>query len=222
MLLRVLAPLLLVAGARGFASTPSTDTSALEGEIAALKAELAAKEAALAELEDKTFCTTDETPKSEPYAGFTAGASIYKYANGETRRPTDPATAEEIIAVQALLFGSSPATTLGAADALLPAWAPITSALGAIGGIDPATVDSVSAFEDCPADALSAGDAGTTYQAMAAEDPAAAAAAVLANSTLRCNLQLWSIGRVATIVPDRDHVVAVDAAIDAGETGFEV
>ena len=45
-MLRVLAPLLLVAGARGFASTPSTDTSALEEEIAALKAELAAKEAA--------------------------------------------------------------------------------------------------------------------------------------------------------------------------------
>ena len=171
-----------------------------------------------------TTCVEPDATTSAPYGGFVVGASPLTYENGGHRRPTDPATQEEVRAVQTLLFGTSAVKSLDAADTLAAApngWSLIESALAEIGGVDPATIRGVAEIEECPNGTLGSAEAKLAYNELVSTAGAASAYEMTkADGKLRCNLVLWSVERVATIVPDREHVLAVDAAIEGGQTDY--
>eukprot|EP00927_Polykrikos_kofoidii_P055943 TRINITY_DN50125_c0_g1_i1.p1 TRINITY_DN50125_c0_g1~~TRINITY_DN50125_c0_g1_i1.p1 ORF type:complete len:1234 (+),score=177.22 TRINITY_DN50125_c0_g1_i1:63-3764(+) len=169
---------------------------------------------------------TDD-PKLGGHEGFAVDPSNYRlYKNGQHRRPTDPATAEEIRAAQGLLFGQAgQVTTLALADTLASdpkGWASAQDALQEIGGMDPAAIGEVSHIAKQNGDP-SGGEAYEQFLAYARTHGFDAAHRWLkGQAPLRRNLRWWSVHRTASATPDREHVIAVENAIEAGEKDYDM
>ena len=162
-------------------------------------------------------------PPSSPYD--VDPTNKRRYRNGERRRPTDPATAQEVVAAQTLLFGSAPLTTLDAADALWRqpgGWAAAAAVLATAGGIDPASIVGVSKV------GAEAGDPSGAEARLAVLDKAKAVGFPAAHAwvqeeaqrPVRRALQWWKVHQIASAVPEREHVVAVEEAIEAGKADY--
>lgn len=168
-------------------------------------------------------------PKDNGAEGYSVDPNNFRlYVNGQHRRPTDPATAEEIIAAQKLLFGARGQVTSlkAAADiaALPEGWAAATSALANVGGVDPAAISGVSQIPS---------EAGDPTNAQAQKDfldyakvhgfnSAYAWLKETAQAPLRRNLRWWGINQIASATPDRKHVIAVEDAIEAGKKDYDM
>jgi len=163
------------------------------------------------------------TPSDGPdgdYAGYDIDSTDFrKYANGQHRRPTDPPTKAEILMVQNFVFGAQLFSDLAEADALYEAthWQSLQPALQAagVGGMHPATVRDILNRDGC------ASYSGDSFEALVdAQGVQHAFNQLLANAELRCATQLWHAKVVGVEVPDRQHVLDVEEAIEAGDTGY--
>ena len=147
------------------------------------------------------------------------------YVNGEHRRPTDPATAQEISAAQALLFGSRPVLLLSEADTLRSnplGWAAAEAVLAPAGGVDPASITHVGHMIPEPFDPSSAhAKEEFLAQARATDFPSAHAwLQQPSQRRLRRALRWWNVHQIASAVPEREHVIDVERAIEGGATDY--
>ncbi len=152
-----------------------------------------------------------------------------KYVSGGHRRPTDPATATEIDAALKLLFGAAPVSSFEEADDLANlehGWKAIESALAEkMGGVDPININGIRDSKKliCSSSALSTSEAVQYFEELVSNSSFANAYEVFKNDDLkRCNLNWWSVRQTATIVPDREHVISVENAIDRGENDYDL
>ena len=151
--------------------------------------------------------------------------NIRLYVNGEHRRPTDPATAQEISAAQTLLFGSRSLLTLSEADDLRAnplGWAAAEAVLAPSGRVDPASVVHVGHIIPEPFDPTNAhAKEEFLAQAKATDFPSAQAwLQQPAQRRVRRALRWWHVHQIASAVPEREHVVEVERAIEAGASDY--
>uniref|UniRef100_A0A7S4SWI7 Amine oxidase n=1 Tax=Alexandrium monilatum TaxID=311494 RepID=A0A7S4SWI7_9DINO len=150
-------------------------------------------------------------------------ADFRKYRNGHHRRPTDPPTREEIVMVQKFLFGPGPVSSTAEADALFATepWQTLRPGLAAsgVGGIHPATISGiVDPGVACPP---LDGPTYDEYVGLIGVDRAFAA--LLNCSRLRCHSRhLWHAREIGVEVPDRQHVLDVEAAIESGKEKYRM
>jgi len=175
----------------------------------------------------KNSCEAPLSAKGDDggYSGFTVDPNEKtKYVNGGNRRPTDPATHEEVISAQTLLFGVSSCESLEECDLLKIAWAPANDGpLAAIGGIDPSSISDVSRISAEPGDP-SNGLAQDAFIQYADNDGFPSAYSWLqepAQAKYRRAIRWWSTGQITTAAPTREEVYGVEEKISAGES-FEL
>merc|ERR1712178_141801 len=106
------AAVLMTAGMMAFASAEPMCEDKVEIEIALPddSPDLSTASARMEVLEALKQASEPTTPSDDPLRGgadgFTVNPQNHRlYVNGQHRRPTDPATAQEIVAAQQLLFG---------------------------------------------------------------------------------------------------------------------
>eukprot|EP00928_Gymnodinium_smaydae_P061321 TRINITY_DN45423_c0_g1_i1.p1 TRINITY_DN45423_c0_g1~~TRINITY_DN45423_c0_g1_i1.p1 ORF type:complete len:1144 (-),score=245.48 TRINITY_DN45423_c0_g1_i1:235-3666(-) len=155
------------------------------------------------------------------YSNYDIDESDYrKYVSGEHRRPTDPPTRAEIVLLQQFLFGSEPFDSVSAADDLFNCqkWKEVNRKLSkaGIGGMHPGTIRSVLDEPACTS------DSGVSYEELVDEYGVDQAFEKLVESSdnICKNKNLWNAREVGVEVPDRQHIIDVETAIEEGISDY--
>lgn len=155
-------------------------------------------------------------------------ANFRKYRNGGHRRPTDPPAKQEILKLQEFLFGSEPFKRLKALDRELfkrGPWKKLAPAFleAGIGVLHPATIQGVlDPSVECPRASGSCKRCDGTYEECVNKFGVREASQFMSKCpNLQCKSKdLWQAGEVGVEVPDRQHVLDVEAAIEAGKKKY--